>query len=271
MSIARETRATNPSLSRREVCQDMPNYREKNLKLKASGAAHRITPEEIEREQDRLAQTIRPDSIARENKASNQPQKGGSLQDTSRDLIQVGQNYIRYVKLQVDSGNLGAVIINAIFIFLLCFGLTRGIYEITVVMTGKPSTRLELESQEHPLPQAEPSPSPELDPIVIPSQPRSPIPVVDQCPQATWADGHNIGELISLHPSQYKSAAISQDSVEVYDGPDFNSDILLTIYPRSQVTITGEAWDMDCNQWIQASVDEGSYWVHSSDLQLSIP
>ncbi|MEM9809423.1 MAG: SH3 domain-containing protein, partial [Cyanobacteria bacterium P01_D01_bin.56] len=89
-----------------------------------------------------------------------------------------------------------------------------------------------------------------------------------QCPQATWTNGYRIGELISLHSSQYKPAVVSRDLSRVRAGAGFSSRIIFTMNPGEQVTVTGEAWDIGCNQWMQVIVGEGSYWIHADNLRL---
>ncbi|MEO0828468.1 MAG: SH3 domain-containing protein [Cyanobacteria bacterium J06639_14] len=100
------------------------------------------------------------------------------------------------------------------------------------------------------------------------AQAQTPIPVMAQCPQATWTNGYRIGELIPLHSSQYKPAVVSRDLSRVRAGAGFSSRIIFTMNPGEQVTVTGEAWDIGCNQWMQVIVGEGSYWIHADNLRL---
>ncbi|MEO0541310.1 MAG: hypothetical protein AAFZ80_10660, partial [Cyanobacteria bacterium P01_A01_bin.105] len=56
-----------------------------------------------------------------------------------RDLIQVGRDYVRYIKLNVESGNVGVVVVNALVVLAILFGLSGGVaYAVTNVMKYMP-------------------------------------------------------------------------------------------------------------------------------------
>ncbi|MEM8545017.1 MAG: hypothetical protein AAGF66_13630 [Cyanobacteria bacterium P01_H01_bin.119] len=94
------------------------------------------------------------------------------------------------------------------------------------------------------------------------------IPVVSQCPQATWAEGYHIHELIPLGPLQYKTAAIAHDFSNVRYSVGFASQVAFTMNTDEDVLVTGEAWDMSCNQWMQIRIGNRRYWTHGANLRL---
>jgi uncharacterized protein YgiM (DUF1202 family) len=93
-------------------------------------------------------------------------------------------------------------------------------------------------------------------------------PVVNLCPQATWTVGYDIGEFIPLAQSQYKTGLVTRGPSHVRSGAGFESAVLLTLDPGSQVTIIGEAWDGGCNHWLRIMVESELYWMHGSQLQI---
>ncbi|MEM0981852.1 MAG: SH3 domain-containing protein [Cyanobacteria bacterium P01_H01_bin.58] len=94
------------------------------------------------------------------------------------------------------------------------------------------------------------------------------IPVLLQCPEATWTNGYHIWELIPLDSNDYKSAVVAGDEVLVRSGAGMESSISGSFNRGTRVTVTGEAWDMDCNQWMRIRFRGGSAWVHGDYLIL---
>lgn len=90
-----------------------------------------------------------------------------------------------------------------------------------------------------------------------------------RCPDATWAEGFQIGELIALAPDQYKRAEVVGSPSNGRSGAGFNSPVVATLSKGNPVTVMGEAWDGGCNQWMQVQVDNRVLWMHSSTLQLT--
>ena len=104
--------------------------------------------------------------------------------------------------------------------------------------------------------------------VGISAQAQASIPVLAQCPEATWANGYHIGEVIALSESQYKPAVVSQDSSPVRSGAGYTSTVMFRLNPGERVTVTGEAWDINCNQWMQITLGGDSYWIHGDHLRL---
>ncbi len=94
------------------------------------------------------------------------------------------------------------------------------------------------------------------------------IPVTSMCPEATWAAGYAIGELIPLAQRQYKVGLITNGPSNVRSGAGFESPVLFTLNAGEQVTIAGEAWDIGCNQWMYVIVNSQFYWMHGSQLRM---
>jgi hypothetical protein len=96
------------------------------------------------------------------------------------------------------------------------------------------------------------------------------IPIVEQCPDATWTEGYSIWDLIPLAPEQYKPAVVFGGSGDIRGGVGYDSPVLFQISEGSRVTIIGEAWDMGCNQWtkIRIGMDGNEYWIHGFQLQM---
>ena len=94
-------------------------------------------------------------------------------------------------------------------------------------------------------------------------------PVTEVCPEATWADGYRLWELMALPEDQYKRAEVIGDPSNVRRGAGFESEVAFTLGAGSQVTITGETWDGGCNQWMQVQIGVGDeiYWMHGNLLQ----
>lgn len=93
-------------------------------------------------------------------------------------------------------------------------------------------------------------------------------PVLQQCPQATWTNGYHIWEVIPLSPNQYKTAVVAADGVRVRSGAGMDALTLETFNKGVNVTVTGEAWDMACNQWMRVRFRGGSAWIHGDYLIL---
>lgn len=105
--------------------------------------------------------------------------------------------------------------------------------------------------------------------MLIPGQVKAKS-VIEHCPgaQASWTVGYDIWDLIPLASEQYKTAL-------VYDGPSnvrlsvgFDADVAFTLPTGAQVTVTGEAWDTGCNQWMRVLIGARHYWMHYSQLRL---
>ncbi|MEB3268374.1 MAG: SH3 domain-containing protein [Leptolyngbya sp.] len=92
-------------------------------------------------------------------------------------------------------------------------------------------------------------------------------PVTEVCPEATWAEGFLLWELILLAPEQYKTALVFDGPSNVRLGAGFESEVAFTLPTGSQVTIIGETWDAGCNQWMRVQVDTDLYWMHGHQLQ----
>ncbi|HEY9738333.1 MAG TPA: SH3 domain-containing protein, partial [Trichocoleus sp.] len=93
-------------------------------------------------------------------------------------------------------------------------------------------------------------------------------PVANLCPNATWAAGYYIGELMPLKPEQYRSAVVVGDDTNVRDGAGFESRTVLTLDRNAPVTIVGEAWDSGCNQWMQVQINSKRHWMNGNTLRL---
>ncbi len=93
-------------------------------------------------------------------------------------------------------------------------------------------------------------------------------PVTQQCPQATWMAGYQIWELMPLAPNQYKTATVTGSAVNVRQGAGFDSVVVFTLPFDYQVTITGESWDLACNQWMRIRIGTQDYWMHGDYLRL---
>jgi hypothetical protein len=90
--------------------------------------------------------------------------------------------------------------------------------------------------------------------------------VADLCPQVTWADGFRIGELIPLATSQYHPAVVIS-STSLQAGYGFEGAVITDLAVGTQVTVTGEVWDMGCNQWMAIPGDQQPTFIHGFALQ----
>lgn len=89
--------------------------------------------------------------------------------------------------------------------------------------------------------------------------------ITDICPEATWTTGYRIGELIPLHPDQYRPAVtITQTPLRSSYG--FAAPVITDLGVGAQVTITGEVWDIGCHQWIAIVGDQQTNFVHGPAL-----
>ncbi|MDB9525093.1 SH3 domain-containing protein [Oscillatoria sp. CS-180] len=100
--------------------------------------------------------------------------------------------------------------------------------------------------------------------IGLVSEVRAEVPVRAVCSQATWTDGYNIWEVIPLSPSQYRTAFVIDGPVNVRAGLGYDAEVLFTLDSGNRVTVTGEGWDMDCNQWMRIRIGSNLYWVHGN-------
>jgi hypothetical protein len=89
--------------------------------------------------------------------------------------------------------------------------------------------------------------------------------VADLCPQATWADGFRIGEMVPLDPAQYHPAAVIS-LTPLRSGYGFEGSVITDLAVGTQVTITGEVWDMGCNQWMAIPGDQQPTFIHGNAL-----
>lgn len=92
-------------------------------------------------------------------------------------------------------------------------------------------------------------------------------PVISLCPQASWTAGYHIHELIPLAARQYRSAITAGDRVQVRRGAGFAFDSVTMLERGEPVIVTGEAWDQDCNQWMQVQARGRRNWIHGDLLQ----
>jgi hypothetical protein len=94
--------------------------------------------------------------------------------------------------------------------------------------------------------------------------------ISDLCPNARdarWTDGYSFYEYIPHDPNQY--GTIVRNSANVRRGIGFSQGVVATLSQGHKVLITGEAWDIGCNQWMQIRMGErGNYWVHGNSLSL---
>jgi uncharacterized protein YraI len=89
------------------------------------------------------------------------------------------------------------------------------------------------------------------------------------CPsKPTWAAGFTFYERIPLGEGQFKTATVNADLANVRQGVGLESPKVFTLNRGATVTITGEAWDRGCNQWMEVSTDEGTRWIHGDLLLL---
>jgi hypothetical protein len=89
--------------------------------------------------------------------------------------------------------------------------------------------------------------------------------VADLCPQVTWADGFRIGEMVPLDPAQYRSATvISLTPLRL--GYGFEGAVINDLAVGTRVTVTGEVWDMGCNQWMAVPGDQQPAFIHGKAL-----
>lgn len=91
-------------------------------------------------------------------------------------------------------------------------------------------------------------------------------PVLDLCPNVSWADGYNVWELIPLAPNDYKTVTVTGDFVNVRSRMGFDAPVMFTIDLGSQVTKTGESYDSACNQWVRVRISGNFYWIHGNYL-----
>ena len=94
----------------------------------------------------------------------------------------------------------------------------------------------------------------------------TPMPVMDICPQATWTQGYNLWELISLDASQHRIATVIDGPVNVRTGIGFDAPVAFTLNTGVRVRVEGESWDTGCNQWMYVRVEGSLYWIHGNFL-----
>ncbi|WP_017302140.1 hypothetical protein [Nodosilinea nodulosa] len=106
------------------------------------------------------------------------------------------------------------------------------------------------------------SAAPQL-PIEI-AQSTAPL-VADLCPQVTWADGFRIGEMVPLDPAQSHPAAVITVT-PLRSSYGFEGAVITDLAVGTRVTVTGEVWDMGCNQWMAVPGDQQSAFIHGNAL-----
>lgn len=91
--------------------------------------------------------------------------------------------------------------------------------------------------------------------------------VTDQCPNTPWTVGYRINELIPLEASKYHTAVAIANSVRVRTQAGFEGPVKHFLNAGEPVTVTGEAWDSGCNQWMQVQMGSDRYWVNGNLLR----
>ena len=89
--------------------------------------------------------------------------------------------------------------------------------------------------------------------------------VADHCPHVTWADGFRIGEMVPLAPTQYHPAAVIS-LTPLRSGYGFEGAVITDLAVGTRVTVTGEVWDMGCNQWMAVPGDQQPAFIHGNAL-----
>jgi SH3-like domain-containing protein len=100
------------------------------------------------------------------------------------------------------------------------------------------------------------------------------VQVPSQCPgQPDWTVGFQFDELIPLGKSQYKAALINGDRVNVRPRHGTADNIpTFTLSAGDPVTVTGETWTAQCEQWMRVNTDRGSnYWIRGDYIALQEP
>ncbi|MBD1917857.1 MULTISPECIES: hypothetical protein [Cyanophyceae] len=100
-------------------------------------------------------------------------------------------------------------------------------------------------------------------PIEI-AQPTAPF-VADLCPQVTWADGFRIGEMVPLAPAQYHPATVIA-LTPLRSDYSFEGAVITDLAVGTRVTVTGEVWDMGCNQWMAIPGAQQPVFIHGNAL-----
>lgn len=89
--------------------------------------------------------------------------------------------------------------------------------------------------------------------------------VADLCPHVTWADGFRISEMVPLEPAQYHPAAVIA-LTPLRSGYGFEGVVITDLAVGTRVTVTGEVWDMGCNQWMAVPGDQQPAFIHGNAL-----
>ena len=89
--------------------------------------------------------------------------------------------------------------------------------------------------------------------------------VADLCPHVTWADGFRIGEMVPLNPAQYRPATVIL-LTPLRSGYGFEGAVITDLAVGTRVTVTGEVWDMGCNQWMTVPSDQQPAFIHGNAL-----
>lgn len=89
--------------------------------------------------------------------------------------------------------------------------------------------------------------------------------VADLCPQVTWADGFRIGEMVPLDPAQYHPATVIS-LTPLRSGYGFEGAVITDLAVGTRVTVTGEVWDMGCNQWMAVPSNQLPAFIHGNAL-----
>jgi uncharacterized protein YgiM (DUF1202 family) len=95
--------------------------------------------------------------------------------------------------------------------------------------------------------------------------------VIDVCPKADWMRDFRLFELNALASWQYRPAQVNvRNGANIRDGVGFDSDIIAALPNNTIVTVIGEAWDSDCNQWMRVETGTGLYWMSGNTLDYNV-
>jgi hypothetical protein len=89
--------------------------------------------------------------------------------------------------------------------------------------------------------------------------------VANLCPRVTWAEGFRIGEMVPLDPAQYHPATVIS-LAPLRSSYGFEGAVITNLAVGTQVTVTGEVWDMGCNQWMAVPGDQQPAFIHGNAL-----
>jgi uncharacterized protein YraI len=88
----------------------------------------------------------------------------------------------------------------------------------------------------------------------------------EQCPSnPTWARGYEFYETIPHTPPE--TSKVVSSAANVRSGSGMSHSILATLPRGTEITITGEAWDSGCNQWMQVEGSGVNGWIHGYTVE----